>query len=340
MKHPALRYAALPALLLSSALAGCAGRDKPPIVSLETPTSPPVDAAPAALAPEPARVEVIAIPEPLPLPGQLKPVETGRSGREGGAPTSRVTAANAAARMEPVRDGFLNAVQLYPFSAGALYQVYTAPGHVTDIALQEGERLVGAGPVAAGDTARWIIGDTTSGSGASTRVHILVKPTRGDLATNLVINTDRRTYLLELKATPRTWMASVSWTYPVDQLIALQRGSVAEFAAQPIAAGVEIERLKFRYRIHGDRAPWRPVRAYDDGSRVYIEFPAGIAQAEMPPLFVVGADGRSAELVNYRVRGRHMIVDRLFGAAELRLGAERRQQRVRIERTDGSKNRD
>jgi type IV secretion system protein VirB9 len=60
----------------------------------------------------------------------------------------------------------------------------------------------------------------------------------------------------------------------------------------------------------------------------------------MPPLFVMGADRRSAELVNYRVRGRHMIVDRLFGAAELRLGAERRQQRVRIERTDGSKNRD
>jgi type IV secretion system protein VirB9 len=60
----------------------------------------------------------------------------------------------------------------------------------------------------------------------------------------------------------------------------------------------------------------------------------------MPPLFVVAADGRNAELVNYRVRGRHMIVDRLFGAAELRLGADRRQQRVRIERTDGSVSRD
>ena len=340
MKHLVLRRAALPALLLSTALGGCAGRYKPPIVSLDAPASVLAEAAPAAIAPEPPRVEVIAIPEPLPLPGQLKPVEPERRTREAGAPATRVTAANAAARMEPVRDGFLNAVQLYPFSAGALYQVYTAPGHVTDIALQEGERLVGAGPVAAGDTARWIIGDTTSGSGASTRVHILVKPTRGDLATNLVINTDRRTYLLELKATPRTWMASVSWTYPMDQLIALQRGSAAVVEAEPIAAGVEIERLQFRYRIEGDRAPWRPVRAYDDGSRVYIEFPAGIVQGEMPPLFVVGANGRGAELVNYRVRGRHMIVDRLFGAAELRLGAERRQQRVRIERTDGSKNRD
>lgn len=251
-----------------------------------------------------------------------------------------MTAANAAARIEPVRDAFLNAVQLYPFTDGALYQVYASPGHVTDIALQEGEQLAGTGPVAAGDTARWIIGDTTSGAGPTTRVHILVKPTRPDLTTNLVINTDRRTYLIELRARPTTYMASVSWTYPADQLIALRRGNVTAAEAAPVATGVDLERLQFRYRIEGDEASWRPVRAYDDGVRVYIEFPSGIAQGDMPPLFVVAADGRSSELVNYRVRGRHMIVDRLFGAAELRLGADRRQQRVRIERTDGSRSRD
>jgi hypothetical protein len=36
---------------------------------------------------------------------------------------------------------------------------------LTDVALQEGEQLVGSGPVAAGDTVRWIIGDTESGAG-------------------------------------------------------------------------------------------------------------------------------------------------------------------------------
>ena len=51
---------------------------------------------------------------------------------------------------------------------------------ITDIALQPGEALTGAGPIAAGDTARWIIGDTTSGSGEEPQVHILVKPTRPD----------------------------------------------------------------------------------------------------------------------------------------------------------------
>src|SRR3546814_16679382 len=101
---------------------------------------------------------------------------------------------------------------------GALYQVYTSPGQVTDIALQEGEQLVGPGPVAAGDTVRWIIGDTVSGTGERSRVHILVKPTRPDLTTNLVINTDRRTYHLALRATERKWMASVSWNAPQDQL--------------------------------------------------------------------------------------------------------------------------
>lgn len=100
--------------------------------------------------------------------------------------------------MQPTRSGYFNAVQVYPFTSGALYQVYTAPGQVTDVALQEGEQLVGSGPVAAGDTVRWIIGDTESGTGPTRRIHILVKPTRPDLVTNLVINTDRRTYLLEL----------------------------------------------------------------------------------------------------------------------------------------------
>jgi len=66
---------------------------------------------------------------------------------------------------------------------------------------------------------------------------------------------------------------------------------------------------------------------------VFIEFPRGISQGEMPPLWVIGPEG-GAELVNYRVRGHFMIVDRLFAAAELRLGGEH-QKMVRIVRTDG-----
>jgi type IV secretion system protein VirB9 len=323
-------------LVSAAALAGCATSSaRPPAIAYDDPL-PEIAATPA---PEPARpVEVVTIPEPLPLPGQLQPVTERASPREPADPRRRVGVANAAARVQPVRDGFLNAIQQYPWTDGALYQVYTAPGQVTDIALQEGEQLVGPGPVAAGDTVRWIIGDTVSGSGVTARVHILVKPTRSDLSTNIVINTDRRTYHLELRATPSTYMASVSWTYPADELIALRNANAAAASAAPVAAGLDLAALNFRYRIGGDRAPWRPLRAFDDGRQVFIEFPAGISQGEMPPLFATGASG-DVELVNYRVQGRYMVVDRLFAAAELRLGERRSERRVRIVRDGGREQR-
>ena len=129
-------------------------------------------------------------------------------------------------------------------------------------------------------------------------------------------------------------MASVSWRHPEDELAALRARASSAETSTPAATGLDLDQLRFRYAVSGDAVPWRPLRAFDDGRQVVIEFPAGIGQGEMPPLFVVGPDGKSAEFVNYRVRGSRMIVDRLFAAAELRLGGKH-QQRVRITRTDG-----
>ncbi|MFG1265398.1 MULTISPECIES: P-type conjugative transfer protein TrbG [Xanthobacter] len=331
LSFPAFRKSGLPLLLIcTSALAGCATFEKPPEIEYD-------DASPAVFKAEPpGPVRIVELPKPLPLPGQLKPVgKDGKMEPEATDPAARVNQANAAARVQPVRNGFINSMQVYPFVEGALYQVYAAPGQVTDIALQPGEQLVGTGPVAAGDTVRWIIGDTESGAAGAKQVHILVKPTRPDLTTNLVINTNLRTYHMELRSTEKTYMASVSWQYPQDQLIALRRQNAEAAVVQPVATGIDLTKVNFRYEVTGDRAPWRPLRAFDDGQQVFIEFPRGIAQGEMPPLFVVGPQGDTSELVNYRVRGSYMIVDRLFAAAELRFGADKDQKRVRISRTDG-----
>lgn len=248
--------------------------------------------------------------------------------RDTASPTARVSAANRAALREPSSAGYVHAVQVYPYSEGVLYRLYAAPERVTDIALQPGETVTS---VAAGDTVRWTVGDTTSGSGESLRTHILVKPFSAGLRTNLVITTTRRAYHLQLESTPTTAMAAISWTYPQDELIALRRSQAAAAAAQPVASSLAVESLNFNYAISGDRPAWRPVRAFDDGRQTFIEFSPSIAVGEAPPLFVVGED-REASLVNYRVAGRYYVVDRLFGAAELRLGGKR-QQIVRIERT-------
>lgn len=243
------------------------------------------------------------------------------------AAVGRVRAANTAATQEPQARAFLNAVQVYPFSDGALYRLYAAPERISDIALQAGEAIVS---VAAGDTVRWTVGDTTSGTGDAKRVHILLKPFAAGLSTNLVITTDRRAYHLQLDSTAATAMAALSWTYPQDELIAIRRAAEQQRAAAPVATGLAVEQLYFGYAISGDTPSWRPYRAFDDGRQTYIEFPASIAVGDAPPLFVIGPTGE-AQLVNYRVAGRFYVVDRLFNTAELRLG-EKRQAIVRIVR--------
>jgi len=312
--------------LTLAALSGCATQGKPPpVISLDEPVQ-------AQLLPEPpAPVEVVAVPEVLPIPAQLKPLpDMDEPKPESTDEKARVSRANIEARVAPTREGYVNAIQVWPYSDGALYQVYAAVGRVTVISLQPGEELV---TVAAGDTVRWIVGDTSSGSAADLRVNVLVKPIRAGLKTNLVITTSRRTYLLELTSTQKTWMASVSWDYPRDRMLALQRQAHAASAAAPVDTGLSLQNLSFRYAISGSNPPWKPLRAFDDGEKVYIQFPAGIAQGELPPLFVIGAQG-DGQLVNYRFRSPYYIVDRLFGAAELRLGADKGDI-VRIERTDG-----
>jgi len=303
-------------LLVATILVGVtpalAQKDAPALPSPSSTPSPSPGATPAPVpvaASRPAPPRVHQRPKP-PSPAML-----------------RVRTANRAATQEPQARAFVNAVQVYPFSDGVLYRLYAAPERVTDIALQQGEAVIS---VAAGDTVRWTVGDTTSGSGDAKRVHILVKPFAAGLSTNLIITTDRRAYHVQLESTAGTAMAALSWTYPQDELIAIRRAAEQQKAAAPVASGLAIEQLDFGYAITGDSPAWRPLRAFDDGRQTFIEFPASIAVGEAPPLFVIGSAG-DAQLVNYRVSGRFYVVDRLFDAAELRLGTKK-QTIVRISR--------
>ena len=243
-----------------------------------------------------------------------------------------VATATQAARISPRPSGWQGATQLFVYAPGGLYVVTAAVGQVTDIMLQEGETLSDTGAVAAGDTVRWVIGEAASGDGATRRTHILVKPTDPALATNLVINTNKRTYHVELRSTPQVYMASVGWSYPQDELIAIQRGKEAAdvHAATQVQDGIDPAKLNFGYRLTGPNVPWRPAQVFDDGAKTYVLLPESIAQTELPPLFLLGEKGK-AELVNYRVSGRYLVVDRLFAVAELRLGTKE-QKVVRITR--------
>src|SRR3546814_4048071 len=120
-------------------------------------------------------------------------------------PIRQVAIANRTATVEPAAQGFVNAVQVYPFVEGTIYQGYTAPGSVTDIALQPAEAIVA---VASGDTARRGIRDTTRGTGETTRQPILVNTFAAGLSKNLVLMRNRRSYHVRVYHPARPTMAA------------------------------------------------------------------------------------------------------------------------------------
>jgi type IV secretion system protein VirB9 len=225
-------------------------------------------------------------------------------------PIAALAEANAEARRRPDPANFTDATQVYDYAPGAIYEVYGAPGFISTVLLEPGEAIV---TVAAGDTTRWMVEQAVGGDVANARAMLLIKPTRANIRTNIVLVTDRRSYAIEAIATNgQTYSAQTAWRY--------RAAADSDLAGAPTA----LETLNFGYRIRtvrGFNPRWRPVRVFDDGRKTYIEFPPAMATSEAPPLFII--ENGEAGLVNYRVSGGRYVIDRLFDIAELRLGAER-----------------
>src|SRR5699024_5128773 len=149
-----------------------------------------------------------------------------------------ISAANQDARQKSTSDNFIGADQQFVYMDGVLYQVWAKPFRLTTIALQPGEQLISK---AAGDTSRWMIGQTTAGSGADKRTLVLLKPIRNNLRTNMVLTTNRRVYMLELSDTDGPYNAIVSWTYPKDsfkQMVAQTQQQTAT-ADRTVASNID-----------------------------------------------------------------------------------------------------
>ena len=255
---------------------------------------------------------------------------------EGGGGLATVREANDVARDGPKRSAYLNAALFYDFEPGRLYTVHTSPRFLTAIALRPGETIISK---AAGDTVRWIMGETETGSGATKQELVMIKPLRGNLRTNIIITTDQHTYLLDAVSHDQDYYTTeISWNYPQDQFREQQaREAAAEKQqAEIVGSNLSLDKLNFGYKIkseHGKPPRWQPVRVFDDGLKTYVQFPINLASTDAPPLFLVGPHD-TAQLVNYHFVNGYYVVDRLFDVAELRIG-EKPQSIVRITREGG-----
>lgn len=305
---------------------------------------------PAAAAPAPLAASVLPDP-PDAAAETLRRPSTGTIPEDGPVPYEAVLAAERRGA-GLVRDGFgaaagdagpatdhagdavVGAVRVFAWAPGRVYPVRAAPLRVTTLTLGPGETLISK---AAGDTVRWQIGETTSGQGEDLRSHVLIKPLQRGLATNLVLTTSRRVYLLDLASVGADrFNAAVSWDAGALERADPDQPELREEIRVPDPVAAPEGPLDARYRIEprGRRPRWTPTAVLNDGRRTFIAFPPDLQIDEAPALFVVAPDGES-QMVNYRQNSGLFVVDGVFERAELRLGG-RRPQVVRIRRIHGA----
>ena len=234
---------------------------------------------------------------------------------------------------------------VYIFGQGMPVMV-CAPLRVCAIELQAGEHLQSQPQI--GDSRRWEITPVLSGSGLEETPLLIVKPIEPGLETDLIVPTDRRTYVFRLVSDPARFVSRLAFQYPGDDGAKWAAFEIRQDAAKRDAEAVTeqarekdkragvvpmaenaLDNLYFDYKLDGDAA-FRPERVLDDGQHTYLIYPNDGRFRELPTLLIV-ANGKS-ELVNFRVEGSRYIVDRLFDKAILVIGVGKKQTRVTIAR--------
>ena len=234
---------------------------------------------------------------------------------------------------------------IYVFGQGMPVMV-CAPLRVCAIELQAGEHLQSQPQI--GDSRRWEITPVMSGSGIDVTPLLIVKPIEPGLETDLIVPTDRRTYVLRLVSDPTRFVSRLAFQYPgensvkwatfqaqqdaakrdADAIAEQERAKDKQAGVVPMADDA-IDNLYFDYKLSGDAA-LRPERVLDDGQHTYLIYPNDGRFRELPTLLMV-VNGKT-ELVNFRVDGSRYIVDRLFDKAVLVVGVGKKQTRVTITR--------
>jgi len=231
---------------------------------------------------------------------------------------------------------------LYPYDEGQEPAVDCAPLRTTDIQLEPGETIT---DVASGDSERWLVTPPSSGDPRNPTPHLAIKPTAAGISTNLTIYTTKHIYHLMLRSRAGREIQEVAFYYPEELQQAMQdadhtAAKARDSRSQPDGvvaslASVDPGALNFSYAVSGPKLPWKPIRAFDDGTHIYIQMPATTKSSEAPALLVAAGDG--SEMVNYRVRGDYYVVDKLFDQAVLVSGVGREQDRVSIRYTGAAR---
>lgn len=214
----------------------------------------------------------------------------------------------------------------YIYERSSVYDVHCKVGYITTLNFSPNEELTYVG---AGDSTRWVIDVTKSAHDGQAFVQLLVKPLRDGLNTNLIVNTNKRSYQINLASTTGNYHNFVEWTY-------FDERSSSDLSIDSIAINKPLDKLNKvntqvrkqnsppklnrNYTINGKNSDWKPLQVFDDGEKTFILMPSSMKNTEAPALFA--KRNKVLSLINYRVKDNYYIIDRLIDELEMRLGKQ------------------
>ena len=254
--------------------------------------------------------EIIVVERPVYVPQGERPAAAPASGQQA------VRESNSAGIVRP--SDYSHAAIVYDYDRDWVYEVYTQPLRVSDIALEPGERAVEIPFIS--DSERWIIGAGASYENGVPVQHIYIKPAEAGLEASLIINTDRRVYYIILRSYRDVYMPIVRWRYlpAVPNNYLPSQLSAIPGSGGSSSQGIDPRYLSFNYRITYslfNKPSWMPELVFDDGSKTYIAFPGTVLQTQLPAVF----ENRSG-ILNFRVVENMIVIDKLVENITIKIG--------------------
>lgn len=187
-------------------------------------------------------------------------------------------------------------IQTALYSPDNIYRIYAMKNRVSSIKLEPGETInresgaMNLGKPGSENTPEWLIGANKEGN------LILIKPSQyaEEPETNLIINTNRRTYLFELKLARNvaTMTYLFRFSYPQPPKVGETPFKGRTINVNP-CSGVANE----QYQKRGDLA-LSPYRIWDNGTFTCLRFPTN---APRPAIYEVLPDGTESMVPSHAV---------------------------------------
>lgn len=204
-----------------------------------------------------------------------------------------------------------------------------APLHLCVIQLEKNESI---NNISLGDSSSWLLSTALIGTNKTGSYQITLKPKRYNVATDIIISTNKRAYNIGLVSKKGSYTHILNFYYPQETLMSnlkfhdKSKQNYSHYSS--VNSVIDLNNIDFNYYISGDKVNWEPQRIFNDGKHTFIQMPKIVQQIDLPLLYLWSEN--KLQLVNYRYKDPYYIVDNIFDKAYLIVGKGKTKQKVVI----------